>query len=167
VTNRGQIGRGRIGRGPGGFLLALALASATTACGGPPPPTLVKVAVKAADTANAEQGGPGRPVRVRVLRLAGTQGFMQADFFSLDADPKKALGQDLLGADDILLAPGKSKTYERTCEPDVHFLGVVAAFGAIDEAKWRAVQPVKANKTNQYTATLDTAELTLKPGSGS
>ena len=59
----------------------------------PPPPTIVSLTLKAAPDVNAEADGTGRPVQVRLLKLATANEFMEADFFALDADPSRAAGQ--------------------------------------------------------------------------
>jgi type VI secretion system protein VasD len=151
-------------RGIAASLLILAACVTFAACGGPPPETIVKIDLAASDTVNSQGGGPARPLRVRIFRLAGIQGFSRADFFSLDGDPKKLLGQDLLGFDDVITAPGGTTSYRRTFEPDAHFVGITAAFAAIDQADWRATQSVEANKTNAFNATLTAAAITFKPG---
>ena len=39
----------------------------------------------------------GRPVQVRVLKLASADDFMEADFFALDSDLAGTFGKALLG----------------------------------------------------------------------
>lgn len=148
-------------------VLLLGAGLALVACSkGPPPPTVVKITFNASKSVNPDAGGAAQPVRVRIFRLAAAQGFAHADYFSLDADPKTLLGKDLVGSDDVTVAPGGSASYERPCEPEVQAVGIAAAFAMLDSAKWRAAAPVKANATNLFTVTLDKSEVTLKPGSG-
>jgi type VI secretion system protein VasD len=150
---------------------ALILEPLLAACGGsdqppsPPPPTVLKLSVEAAANVNPDESGTPEPLKVRILRLANTQMFAQTDFFTLDADPKKALGQELIAYDDLMLSPGTSTTYERTCEPEVRFVGVMGAYFAIDHAQWRALKPVARDTTNALTARFDAAGLTLQEAS--
>ena len=148
-----------------GSLTVAAACIALVGCGGPSP-TIVKIGMAASATVNSHAGSPPRPLRVRVFRLAATQGFSRTDFFSLDGDPKKTLGPDLVGFDDVIAAPGGTATYRRAFEPEAHFVGVVAAFTAIDQSAWRAAQPVKPATTNSFTADLAGAAITLQPGGG-
>jgi type VI secretion system protein VasD len=149
-----------------GFAMAVGVAPLLAACGGPapPPPTVVKISLQATDAVNPDGSGTPEPVRVRIFRLAATETLSQTDFFALDADPKKALGQDLVGFDNLVLAPGAAAPYEKTCEPEVKFIGVVGSYFAINRVQWRAWKPVKGNATNAFTATLDDAGITLKEG---
>ena len=48
---------------------------------------MVSLTLKAAPDVNAEADGTGRPVQVRLLKLATANELMEADFFALDADP--------------------------------------------------------------------------------
>jgi type VI secretion system protein VasD len=130
------------------------------ACGGrkpppPPPPTVVRLDLQATPEVNPDDSGAAKPVRVRVLRLANTQALSEADFFALDANPGAVLGQDLVGLDDFVLAPGSSLPYEREFEPTARYVAVMGAYYDIATAQWRAWAPVEPNATNSFTALFD------------
>ena len=145
---------------------AATLPQLLAACGSkpppPPPPTVVKIDLQATDAVNPDGNGTPEPVQVRIFRLAAKESFIRTDFFALDGDPKKALGQDLVGLDSLLLVPGHGTQYEKKCEPDVKFVALVGSYFAIDRAQWRAWKPVKSNATNAFKATLDADGITLK-----
>jgi type VI secretion system protein VasD len=143
-------------------LLALASATAGLAgCGGPepppppPPPTVLKLTLQASPAANADGSGVPKPLRVRILRLASTTKLAQADFFALDADPEKALGKELVGFDELVLAPGQSLAYEHEFEPEARLVGVAAAYYDINAAQWRAWAPVPRDQMTVMTARLE------------
>src|SRR5690349_20526065 len=69
----------------------------------PPPSTIVKVEFQATDGVNPDGNGTPQPVHVRILRLSGMESLARTDFFTLEADEKKALGSDLVGADRLVL----------------------------------------------------------------
>ena len=60
-------------RGIAASLLILAACVTFTACGGPPPETIVKIDLAASDTVNSQGGGPARPLRLRIFRLGRGQ----------------------------------------------------------------------------------------------
>ena len=141
-------------------------AGLTGACGGPkppppPPPTVLQLGLEASPAANADGTGVPKPLRVRVLRLSSTTKLAQADFFALDADPEKALGKELVGYDDLVLAPGQTLDYEYEFEPEARLVGVAAAYYDINTVQWRAWAPVPRNQTTVMTASLDPGGVTL------
>ncbi len=137
---------------------ALALA----ACGGgPPPPPMVELTMSAAANANSDAGG-ARPVVVRVYQLKSPAAFEEADFFQLRADEGGVLGDDLLGSDEYFLTPDSSQVVVSELSPDARFLGVSAAFFAIDTAQWRATVPIPPNETTAVTANIGAQSVTLQ-----
>ena len=106
--------------------------------------------------------GAGRPVQVRLLKLATVNDFMEADFFALDADPAAALGKALMGEEKLTLGPGQVQVWQREFEDEARFVGVMAAYRDIGTAHWRAFAEVPRNQT-----TLLDAEARRRPVSSS
>lgn len=139
--------------------LALAASVGLAGCGGkppppPPPPTLVSLTLKAAADVNPDAAGTAKPVRVRVLQLATGRSLPEADFFALDKDPEKALGRDLKGMDEIVLAPGGTQVWQAKLPDEVKVVGVVAAYQQVDKVQWRAWKEVPRNATTLLLAEL-------------
>ena len=88
-------------------LFSTVLAAALAGCGGPPPPppTLVSVTITAEPRSNN-----GAPLSLRVYQLASPVAFEAAQFFPLYNGDAALLKDDLIKRDDVLLAPGQSKT---------------------------------------------------------
>jgi type VI secretion system protein VasD len=134
-----------------------------TACGPkPPPPTVIGMTLTATPDANRNGAGAVTPLRVRVLRLASDTTFLQSDFFALDGNPQRALGKDLVGFDDLVLAPGATVPFEREAEPDARLVAVMGAYYAIDRAQWRATRPLRKNVVNLLTARFSPSGVTLE-----
>jgi type VI secretion system VasD/TssJ family lipoprotein len=142
---------------------AVAALAGLAGCGGeaPPPPTVVGIAMRATSDVNPDGTGAAKPLRVRVLRLTNTQALAQAEFFALDANPMRVLGQELVGFDDFVLAPGGTLAYEQEFEPTARHVGVMGAYYAIDRAQWRAWAPVARNVTNLFAASFGPAGVQL------
>lgn len=145
-------------------LIPLALLAGLAACGGPepPPPTIVNLTLQAGPDINADAAGEAKPVMVKVYRLGGLGGFLDADYFSLEADASGALGRDLVGDDAFTLAPGATEHYQREFEPDARYLGVVVAFRDIDRTSWRAHAPVPPNTTTRLVALIEGDSVTIR-----
>jgi type VI secretion system protein VasD len=141
-------------------LLLFALALALSSCGGkppppPPPPTVVSLTLKAGPDVNPDPTGVAKPVRVRVLRLKTGRSLAEVDFFPLDKDPEKALGRDLEGVEEIVLAPGGTQVWQAKLPEEVKVVGVVAAYQRLDGVAWRAWKEVPRNATTLLEAQLD------------
>lgn len=136
---------------PGLFVLA--------ACGSdppppPPPPTLVSLTLKAGADVNPDAAGVAKPVRVRVLRLKTGRSLPEADFFALDKDPSEALGRDLDGLEEIVVAPGGTQVWQAKLPDEVKVVGVVAAYQQLEGVQWRAWKEVPRNATTLLLAEL-------------
>src|SRR5262249_11320020 len=135
--------------------LASLACAALSGCGGvsaPPAPTVAALTMTAAADANPDAAGNGAPVAVRVYQLASTAAFEQADFFQLYNNEQVVLGADLVGRDEVTIAPGGTQQLVKELKPGVTAIGVVAAFRDIQHANWRAPTAPPANQTHAITA---------------
>jgi len=139
-------------------------------CGGappPPPPTVAALTITASADANPDGSGNGAPVAVRIYQLAGTAAFDQADFFQLYNNDQALLGADLLGRDEVTIAPGASQPLVKEMKSGATAIGVVAAFRDIQHANWRAKTVPPANKTTAITVTVQGLNVTVSAAPGS
>jgi len=146
------------------------LGFAAASCGGekpppPLPPTTVALRLVASDEVNPDGAGAAKPLRIRIMQLINTTALSQADFFSLDADPAKVLGPELLAAEETSLSPGQSMLLNPEPKQGARFIGVTGAYFAIDRARWRAWAPIRPNAANTYDAAFGINGVTLT-GSG-
>jgi len=149
-------------------LMAVCLVAACgvlAACGGPRPvpPTLVTVIASASEDANAAAGGgPGAPVSLRVYQLVSPAGFEGAQFFPLFNGDAAVLKDDLVKRDDLLLAPGQSKTLRLAPADRVTAIGVFAAYRDYENVAWRAVVAVPAHASSTLVVTAGKTGVTAK-----
>lgn len=147
------------------LLLGLVAALLLSACGSaPPPPTIVQLKVTAAANINPDADNRASPVILRAYQLVATDGFDKADFFQLYGKDAATLGADMADRQEIALAPGETKTVTIEFKPNAKSLGIIAAFRNIDKATWRADAPVPANKTTNFTVTIDALSVKLAAG---
>ena len=123
--------------------LAFAATGLVAACGGKPPgPAVVTVAAKGAPGMNPGPDGADRPVTLSLLRLRDAGAFMSADMFALQEDPAAALGADLIGMDQLAIAPGGTASKTITFEPEATQLGLLALLRDPAGKVWRLTTPV-------------------------
>lgn len=128
--------------------LACLLVLLLSACGGKEPvapreAVLLDLTFLADPDINPSPRGRPSPLAVRVFELKATDVFQDADYFVLQTDPKKTLGDDLLpGGDKFVIRPGAREFVRRTAHPDVTALGIIAGYRDMPGATWQVLYPV-------------------------
>ena len=72
------------------------------------------------------------------------------------------LKDDLVKRDDLLLAPGASKTLPLAPPDRAQSIGVFAAFRDYEKVAWHAVAPIPAHKSSVMTVTAGKAGVVVK-----
>jgi type VI secretion system protein VasD len=114
-------------------------------CASAPKPSIATITVAASPDSNPDADGRPSPVVVRVYQLKENVAFNGADFFALYDDEQKVLGAALVNRAEYMLKPSEKRTLELEVSPDARFVGAVAAFRDIRNARWRAVVPVTSD----------------------
>jgi type VI secretion system protein VasD len=128
----------------------------------PPPPKIVNLTVKAAADVNPNGAGLPSPVVVRIYQLTGVTGFAETDFFELQEDAAGALGDELVGSELFVLAPGGVEVYARELGEDVRFVGIIAAFRDLSAGKWRSFHAVPPAATTLLEADISGTEVNMR-----
>lgn len=145
-----------------GFLtLQLIFFGQLTGCASAPKPTLVKANITANANLNPDAKGRASPVVVRYFELKSLAAFSGADFFSLADHDRETLGADLVAREEMLLKPGETLTLDRTLDPAVTHIGVVAAFRDLEHAQWRVSFAVPPQRTSKLTIRLDDRRISI------
>ncbi len=126
------------------FLLLCAL---LWGCGGkevsPKEDVLLDLTFIAAKDINPNSNGRPSPLAVRTFHLAATDAFEEADYFALQTDAKKTLGDTLLpGGDKFVIRPGGREIIRRKLPPGVTALGIIAGYRDISHATWQTVHMI-------------------------
>jgi type VI secretion system protein VasD len=125
------------------FVLALAAAGLLSACqSGPPKPSSVVLNFAGGKDTNPGPDGSGRPVTVMIYRLRSTGKFNSADYFALEGNAAGTLGADLIGQDQIAIAPGRTASKAITVEADATAIGLVALLRQPNGRSWRVTRSV-------------------------
>ncbi len=153
------------GRHPWRLLAVVLAALALAACGnrGGGPPTGFEITVIAGESINPNADNDPSPVVVRLYELKSDQAFRQAEFFQLFDEDQKTLGADMLSREEFEFAPGTTQRITRRSQnPDLAYVGVLAAFRDIEAANWRAVGQVTPQKPNLVTITLSALSVNMQ-----
>lgn len=140
-------------------LLGLGLSLLVAACSSSP--GSVELTINAAGDINPDPSGRPSPVVLRVYQLAAPTQFQSADFFQLFDKEAPTLGPDLVGREDLTIAPGGTRVLTIPLKPNAQAIGIAAAFRDIDQATWRALVAVPPTKTTKLKADVKKLEVGL------
>ncbi|MES2616062.1 MAG: type VI secretion system lipoprotein TssJ [Bdellovibrionota bacterium] len=103
------------------------------------------------------------PVSVQVYQLKSDQKFKEANFFQIVDNPEKTLGADYLPpVFSFMLSPNQKQDVSVKLNSDAKYFGIVAAFHAIDNAKWKAIIPLEGNSKKNITLILKDRNLIVQ-----
>jgi len=130
------------------FVFALCAGSLLSGCqSGPPKPSTVILNMAGTKGMNPGPDGSDRPVTVMVYRLRSTGKFNAADYFALEGNASGTLGADLIGQEQIAVAPGRTASKAIRVEPDATAIGLVALLRQPNGRNWRITRSVSPGST--------------------
>jgi type VI secretion system protein VasD len=129
-------------------------------CGGAKAPE-VRGSIKVDPNANPDLRGRPSPVVVRIYELKALAAFNGADFFTLFEKESEALGGDLVAREEYQLRPAETREYRRQLQPDTKFIGVIAAFRDLENARWRQSAPVPKKGSPTVTIAIEPKTVTV------
>lgn len=143
--------------------VVLAFVTALAGCGGPapPPPAVLDLVVQGGADQNPSRDGMAAPVAIRLYQLASLGKFERTDVFALTDKAAATLGSDLLGDDEVIVAPGEKRPMTSPLKPGTHFLGAAALFRDIDHAQWRTSAPVAESGPSKLALRVSGLTITL------
>lgn len=98
-----------------------------------------RIEFQAARDVNGDTRQRPSPVLVKVYALRSATSFQTADFFALQSQPEQILGKDLVEMEQLVLAPGESRSIKKPGNPEVTAIGIVAEYRLLEKNKWRDV----------------------------
>jgi type VI secretion system protein VasD len=119
--------------------------------------TMTKLALTltASDQLNPDLNGRPSPVVVRLFELRHPVAFENSDFFSLYERARETLSPDLLSSEELELRPGETVELKLDIAGGGRYVGVVAAYRDLPQARWRYTLPVTAAQLNKASLILD------------
>jgi type VI secretion system protein VasD len=150
-------------RTPSRTILLLA-AVALAGCAGPAlkPSTKADVVLQASPSVNPDAGGRPSPIVLAVYELRASGRFTAADFLSLHERAEQTLAADLARREEVLLAPGESRTLSLRLQEGSRYLGFTGGFRRFGEARWRGLAAVPEGATTRVVVRADTLSVSVE-----
>ncbi len=107
--------------------------------------TVVKLYVRSTKDINPDISGKPSPVRLQIYQLKSDHLFMNTDYYSLNSDPKEALGTTYISHEEYEILPDAwvpIKEIELNAKTEA--IGVLAFFNDMDNSEWRTAKDVKS-----------------------
>lgn len=127
--------------------LVLLFAFALSACSLLKPiPDDVSINLTTNTALNPDKEGRSSPVVLRIYELSSEKQFVDKDFFDIYDDEKETLGDTLIKKQEFELSPNESRKLAISPNNKTKFIGIVAAFRNLDNAKWQEIIALKSQK---------------------
>ena len=123
-----------------------------------------QASVEAAEDVNPDPGGRPSPVVVRVYQLRSLDIFKHADFFAIYDNEVATLGQSYVQRNEFELQPGMKKDYRYSIDPSAKYIGVLAAFRDLDNARWRSFVQLPDEKNIYLRIDLESLAVSIATG---
>lgn len=146
-------------------LAAMVTLSALAGCAPPPkPPAILSLNIVGSADQNPGATGTASSVAIRVYQLTATAKFERADVFAL-TEPREAqtLGADSVGSQEFVISPSQQREVTLELKPMVQWVGAVALYRDIDNAQWRAFEPVATSGPSRLTLSIGKLAIKLQP----
>jgi type VI secretion system protein VasD len=143
----------------GGFLIMSLVSCQSLGFG--PSPTRLEVSVEASPNLNPNAEGRPSPIVLRFYELSSSDVFESSDFFTLYDTEMATLGKFIVFRDEMNINPGQLKKFSREAKPEARYIGVIAAYRDLDNARWRGVIELKPHKKNKIMIHLGSLSVSI------
>lgn len=120
--------------------------------------------IRTSQGVNPDYTGRPSPVVIRVYQLRSPGPFMDADFFDLYDNAMATLGQNLIVSEDFELRPGEAREYNTKFDTATKYVGVIAAFRDLENARWREIVMLPDKKKVHLNIMLDDLAVSVSTG---
>lgn len=117
--------------------------------------TKLNLTLTASEQLNPDLNGRPSPIVVRLYELKHPVAFENADFFSLYERAKESLAPDMVATEELELRPGQTVELKLSVQEGSRYVGVVAAYRDLPEARWRYTVQVTPLQITDADLTLD------------
>ncbi len=126
-------------------------------------PTKIDSEIVASRYINPDDSGRPSPLVVRIYELKSDEIFNKADFYMLYDDDEATLGGDLLARKEYKLSPGEARKIIYKVNDQARYLGVIAAYRNINQARWRTSSKLKLNRRNSSIIQIEELTISINP----
>ncbi|MBM7063371.1 type VI secretion system lipoprotein TssJ [Pseudomonas sp. UL073] len=117
--------------------------------------TKLDLSLRASEHLNPDLHGRPSPIVVRLIELKHPVAFENADFFALYQNAKETLLRDRVAEEELELRPGATQQLKLSVQPGSRYVGVLAAYRDLPEARWRYVITLEPRMRNRSDLQLD------------
>ena len=142
------------------ILLVIALGGCET-LGFGPDPTRLEVSIEASPNLNPNAEGRPSPIVMRFYELSAADVFENSDFFTLYDNEMSTLGKYILFRDEMNIKPGEIKSFKRDAKLDTVYVGVIAAYRDLDNARWRGILEIKPHEKTKIMIHLGSLSVSI------
>ena len=125
-------------------------------------PATIEADFRAAVDLNPDHEGNPSPLVVRLYELKSATAFNNIGFFLLYDNDSGELGNDLKAREELEFQPGQALLLERELELETRYIGVMAAYRDIENARWRAVLEVEPGSNTEVIIVLDRLAVSIE-----
>lgn len=105
-----------------------------------PVPDSVQLELEASDRVNLDETGRSLPTRLRLYQLSELNPLQNASFDELWSNARSALGDSIVGVEEVVLYPGQVSVHRFKREPRAEFVAAVAILRDPQGETWRTAQ---------------------------
>lgn len=102
----------------------------------------IEGAIRASANINPDLSGSYRPVNVKLFFLNNDTTFRRSGFNQLYSNSEEILGDELIFTLNKQVLPGQTILLEESIPDGTKYVGVIAAFRALEESEWRDIKPL-------------------------
>ncbi len=107
--------------------------------------SIVKLYVRSTKDINPDISGKPSPVRLQIYQLKSDHLFMNTDYYSLNSDPKEALGTTYISHEEYEVLPDAWTPIKKMAlNSKAEAIGVLAFFNDMDNSEWRTTENVES-----------------------
>jgi len=143
----------------GGFLIVSLVSCQSLGFG--PSKTRLEVSIEASPNLNPNAEGRPSPIVLRFYELSSADVFENSDFFTLYDTEMATLGKFIVYRDEMNINPGQLKKFKREAKPETRYIGVIAAYRDLDNARWRGLLEVKLHEKNKIMIHLGSLSVSI------
>lgn len=126
-----------------------------------PKPTRFDVSIEASPNLNPNAEGRPSPIVMRFYELSSVDVFETSDFFTLYDNEMPTMGKFILFRDEMNIKPGQLKTFKREGKPETRYIGVIAAYRDLDNARWRGILEIKPHEKSKIMIHLGSLSVSI------
>lgn len=123
--------------------------------------TKINISFEASQDLNPNAEGRPSPLVIRMYEFEDVKAFKEADFFSLYDNENKTIGKFILAKDEVEIKPDTKHYIKRRTKPKAKFIGILAAYRDLDNARWRAIIELREDKTAEVNVYLGSAGVSV------